>query len=150
MLRSYLAPQAVPATAAFGDCDNRRVCGSHDKGVTNQARPARLQLFRRKGFNLHALSRDLNGRDAVFVARPGRWSNPFIVTTRFPAGSKIGINCITVPTVEQSIICFRAFLEENPALMVKAKAELGGFNLACWCNAGIPCHADVLLDIANR
>jgi hypothetical protein len=149
MLRSYLTPQAVPATAAFGR-DNRHVCGSPDKDVASGTRPARLQLIRRKGFNLHALSRDLNGRDAVFVARPGRWSNPFIVTTRFPAGSKIGINCIAVPSVEQSIVCFRAFLEENPALVAKAKAELGGYNLACWCNAGLPCHADVLLDIANR
>lgn len=28
-------------------------------------------------------------------------------------------------------------------------AELKGKNLACWCAPGAPCHADVLLDIAN-
>lgn len=27
--------------------------------------------------------------------------------------------------------------------------ELCGKNLACWCKPGTPCHADVLLDLAN-
>ena len=26
---------------------------------------------------------------------------------------------------------------------------LAGKNLACWCKPGTPCHADVLLEIAN-
>lgn len=30
------------------------------------------------------------------------------------------------------------------------RAELGGKNLACWCAIGSPCHADVLLELANR
>jgi len=29
-------------------------------------------------------------------------------------------------------------------------AALRGKNLACWCKPGFPCHADVLLDLANR
>lgn len=29
------------------------------------------------------------------------------------------------------------------------RLELRGKNLACWCRAGAPCHADVLLEIAN-
>jgi len=28
--------------------------------------------------------------------------------------------------------------------------DLKGKNLACWCKPGWPCHADVLLKIANR
>ncbi|MDX0178660.1 DUF4326 domain-containing protein [Sinorhizobium meliloti] len=28
--------------------------------------------------------------------------------------------------------------------------ELRGKNLACWCRPGAPCHADVLLQVANR
>lgn len=31
-----------------------------------------------------------------------------------------------------------------------ARQELRGKNLACWCPLGSPCHADVLLEIANR
>lgn len=29
------------------------------------------------------------------------------------------------------------------------RAELGGKNLACWCPLDQPCHADVLLELAN-
>jgi hypothetical protein len=29
------------------------------------------------------------------------------------------------------------------------RAELGGRDLACWCALDQPCHADVLLEIAN-
>jgi uncharacterized protein DUF4326 len=28
-------------------------------------------------------------------------------------------------------------------------SELRGKNLMCWCKIGKPCHADVLLDVAN-
>ncbi len=30
------------------------------------------------------------------------------------------------------------------------RAELVGRDLACWCKPGDPCHADVLLELANR
>ncbi|MBO0882015.1 MAG: DUF4326 domain-containing protein, partial [Mycobacterium sp.] len=30
------------------------------------------------------------------------------------------------------------------------RAELRGHDLACWCPLEQPCHADVLLAIANR
>jgi len=39
--------------------------------------PVRLQLSRRKGFDLQAWSREVNGLPAVNVARPGRFGNPF-------------------------------------------------------------------------
>jgi hypothetical protein len=29
-------------------------------------------------------------------------------------------------------------------------SELRGKNLMCWCKIEAPCHADVLLDFANR
>lgn len=31
----------------------------------------------------------------------------------------------------------------------KIQAELSGKNLACWCALDAPCHADVLLELAN-
>lgn len=31
----------------------------------------------------------------------------------------------------------------------QVRAELAGKDLACWCHPGDPCHADVLLEIAN-
>ncbi|MCW2756994.1 MAG: hypothetical protein JWO46_740 [Nocardioidaceae bacterium] len=30
------------------------------------------------------------------------------------------------------------------------KEALGGHDLACWCPVGTPCHADVLLELANK
>lgn len=30
------------------------------------------------------------------------------------------------------------------------RTELAGRDLACWCAPGDPCHADVLLELANR
>lgn len=36
-----------------------------------------------------------------------------------------------------------------PSLEEIRKA-LAGKNLACWCRSGAPCHADVLLELANR
>jgi hypothetical protein len=36
----------------------------------------------------------------------------------------------------------------NPPLD-EIRAELAGFDLACWCRIGDPCHADVLLVLAN-
>jgi hypothetical protein len=34
-------------------------------------------------------------------------------------------------------------------LVEAAREELRGRNLACWCAQGTPCHADVLIVIAN-
>jgi len=31
----------------------------------------------------------------------------------------------------------------------QARARLAGCDLACWCAPGVPCHADVLLVVAN-
>ena len=34
--------------------------------------------------------------------------------------------------------------------LVEALEELRGHDVACWCPLDQPCHADVLLDLANR
>ncbi|ARD42490.1 DUF4326 domain-containing protein [Actinomyces gaoshouyii] len=33
---------------------------------------------------------------------------------------------------------------------VMAEVELRGHDLMCWCPPDAPCHADVLLEVANR
>ncbi len=43
--------------------------------MTITSPPVRMQLSRRKGFRLQDVSRALNGREAVNVARPGKWGN---------------------------------------------------------------------------
>ena len=32
----------------------------------------------------------------------------------------------------------------------EVRAELAGRDLCCWCPLDQPCHADVLLELANR
>jgi len=46
---------------------------------------------------------------------------------------------------------FRDYLArpEQAALVTDIRTNLRGKNLACWCPMDGPCHADVLLEIAN-
>lgn len=43
---------------------------------------------------------------------------------------------------------YKGWLRERTSFQFEIKRELRGKNLACWCKAS-PCHADVLLEIAN-
>lgn len=57
-------------------------------------------------------------------------------------------------TGEQVVAAFRNWTTKArtvPAwdMRLDAKTLLRGKNLACWCKPGTPCHADVLLEIAN-
>ena len=54
-----------------------------------------------------------------------------------------------VHTVHDAVETYRAYLEECPDLVEKARRNLAGKNLACWCGLDSECHADVLLDLAN-
>lgn len=119
------------------------------------SKPVRLQLSRRKGFDLQALSLATNGLPAVNVARPSKWGNPFSVHPQHEPGRIWNPSgAISVPTTEDAVACFREMLPQSEERMT-AIGELRGKNLACWCkNADrhenyVPCHADVLLSIAN-
>lgn len=112
-------------------------------------KPVRLQLSRRAGFDLQAISQAANGMAAVNVARPSRWGNPCKV------GQYRGYDAA------MAVRDFRRWLRRDlevrsfenvygkPPSFAMIRAYLGGRNLACWCKPGEPCHADVLLEIAN-
>lgn len=108
------------------------------------AAPVRLQLSRRKGFDLQALSRAANGLEAVNVARPSKWGNPFVAGENYK--TVMGTTRL-VRDVEHAVSLFRAIAD---CKVEEIREELRGKNLACWCRAGKPCHADVLLKVANR
>lgn len=103
---------------------------------TPSSQPIRLRLSRGKGFNLQKMSRAANGLPTVVVSRPSVWGNPFRAAT--PAERK------------QAVARFRAYAAKQPALRERARTELNGKNLACWCSLDGPCHADVWLEIANK
>ena len=118
------------------------------------AKPQRLHLSRKKGFNLQEASRELNGLPAKIVARPGKWGNPFVIAEiakRYkldPAEAQAR----AVDLCTQWLIgALRTSpLSPGPAPSLDLiRSELAGYNLACWCKPGTPCHADVLIEIAN-
>lgn len=116
-------------------------------------KPLRMRLSRRKGFDLQAQSRSINGLDAVNCARPHLFGNPFIANPNMKPGRRQGPTYFFVETIEEAVETFREFMTCEGASADAFRAalpELRGKNLACWCKLGDPCHADVLLELANK
>jgi hypothetical protein len=96
----------------------------------------RIQRQRTKGWRMP--------EGAVYVGRPSRWGNQFSVddnlgnALRWDREMVVELHrlWITAPWMEASL----------PYLL----APLRGRDLACWCPLDQPCHADVLLELANR
>lgn len=110
--------------------------------------------------------------DAVIVARPTKWGNPF--ATRIPHGETLQGSAtrallaaqyrawVTNQSVStQQIINAMPLVDEQGRIWVASssaqhrptlreiRTELAGRDLACWCPLDQPCHADVLLELAN-
>jgi len=105
--------------------------------------PQRIQRKRTKGWRMP--------ENAVYVGRPGRYGNPFAVgEQKWIHRDNDGAALIITPaTAQDAVNSFREFYASNP-LMQKGAKELAGKDLACWCPLDQPCHADVLLEWANR
>ena len=97
--------------------------------------PCRIQLSRAKGWRMPP--------DTVKVDRTTVWGNRWkIGTNSNHLGRQVASNA-------DAVECFRAcaFVEDHMKAWVRE--NLRGKNLACWCALDQPCHADVLLEIAN-
>ena len=102
--------------------------------------PRRIQMHRRKG----GWRKD--HPDAVIVARPSKWGNPFAIPG---PGRSDRLHAIH---------CFRQWLDgvltgtnlPLPPATADIIESLRGRDLACWCPLDQPCHADVLLEVANK
>lgn len=92
--------------------------------------PKRIQLSRRAGWR--------KPPNCVVVARPTCWGNPFVV-------GKDGDAAECVRRFSTEIHHPNSRLGFTPAEV----EQLRGKDLACWCKQGAPCHADVLIEIAN-
>lgn len=99
--------------------------------------PRRIRLQRTRGWRMPP--------NTVKVDRSTRWGNPF---TEIPGAR----------TRSEAAECFEAQVLVHgfwfwPAgqrhTIDEVRANLHGMNLACWCSLDQPCHADVLLEIAN-
>ena len=90
--------------------------------------------------------------NTVSVTRPGPWGNPFKLGKNLCTGRGLDYREEKIDTPEIATRAFRAMLDKpdrnypsNSALV----HHLRGKNLACWCAIGQPCHADVLIELAN-
>jgi Domain of unknown function (DUF4326) len=116
-------------------------------------KPQRMQLSRHAGFNLQAESEKLNGLPAKRVTRPGKWGNPFTIDD-IAKTYKLDAAAAQVKAVELCGRWLRGTLDKKlsphpPPSPAEIRAELKGYNLACWCRPGTPCHSEVLIEIAN-
>lgn len=115
--------------------------------------PERVQRRRTKGWRMPA--------NTVYVGRPTHWGNHWVVVRKhgmwgtvlefdqspdhfFPAATK-------EEAQQDAVDAYR----NNLAIGYKGGAarirrELAGKNLACWCPLDQACHADVLLELANK
>lgn len=77
-------------------------------------------------------------RADVFIGRPSKWGNPFII-------GRDG-------TRAQCIAKYRAWVPTQPHLMASLH-ELVGKRIGCTCKSKanpLPCHGDVLVDLVRE
>jgi hypothetical protein len=94
--------------------------------------PERIQRKRTAGWRMPA--------NTISVTRPGKYGNPYCDADGCAAP-------------EDCVRYFREWLERirfsEPKMFAEYIQPLRGKNLACWCKVGAPCHADILLEVAN-
>lgn len=98
--------------------------------------PERIQRKRSKGWRMP--------ENTVYVGRPTKWGNPYVV------GHTMLNNEGDIITPELAVEKYEKYL--HIAIQRRGRdflEVLRGKNLACWCPPGQPCHADVLLRLAN-
>lgn len=118
-------------------------------------KPVRVQRKRTKGFKLP--------ENTICVTRGTKWGNPFKIGEYYKYG-KAGFmspcrpnsiadakkrgDHIYIATIEDAVYHYEKYIT---GLMFPLNfKELAGKNLACFCSLDKPCHADVLLEIANK
>lgn len=106
--------------------------------------PQRIQMRRTKGWR--------KPRGAIYVGRPTRWGNPFVVCDDLNDGCE---HEFCMPTRWLAAVkfkhCYMAPLSSDPPVPDEddIRRTLRDHDLACWCPLDEPCHADVLFELAN-
>jgi hypothetical protein len=113
--------------------------------------PERIQRKRERGWKMPP--------NTVCVTRPSVWGNPFAAPNpemaveayrRLISGGTQSFN-MGPGKLQFARNANRRTLHWNFASFVCENiGSLRGKNLACFCPLGSPCHADILLEIANR
>lgn len=106
--------------------------------------PIRIQRKRTKGWRMP--------ENTVYVGRGSRFGNPYRVGDDNEVGHL---------TQQEAVDAFENLVhwvneggtttdEHDCLLFENIVRELRGKNLACWCKENEPCHADILLAMANE
>ncbi|MGN6417770.1 MAG: DUF4326 domain-containing protein [Pseudobacter sp.] len=88
--------------------------------------PKRIQRKRTAGWKMP--------ENTIYVGRPTKWGNPYKINEKVDRANAVAL--------------FKEYIEQY--VPKEELEELKGKNLACWCKEGSPCHADVLLELANK
>lgn len=99
----------------------------------NRPPPRRIRLSRRRGWR--------KPPGAVVAARPSKWGNPFVVDDERSRAEAVDLFEAAITRDDTTTLPFR---------VADVRRELAGRDLACWCPLDEPCHADVLLRLANE
>ena len=106
--------------------------------------PKRVQRKRERGWKMPA--------NTVYVGRPTRWGNLWKVGLAHcgcRSAGECNHNLFRCATAKEAVAMYRDWVLAGRVTQHDAKLLLRGKNLACWCPLEQPCHADVLLEIAN-
>jgi len=123
--------------------------------------PSRIQRRRTKGWRAP--------EGAVYIGRGTRWGNPWAVTFDRTRGWRVHLasdRSLTSDGIvgwwesrarahEMAVEQFRLHIgpmglyEYDDDTLAELRRDLAGRDLMCWCPERLPCHADVLLELAN-
>jgi hypothetical protein len=111
------------------------------------SKPVRIQRKRTEGWRMPA--------NTVYVGRGSKYGNPFnqtqIAVCFLHKGTPAPLIPLKVPPsparcLDMYVAHLHTVLKSDPGFL----DSLRGRNLACWCPLDKPCHADILLRLANE
>ena len=100
--------------------------------------PKRIQRKRTKGWRKPA--------NTSYVGRPTKYSNQFVI-------GRYNFKLKRDMTAQDCVDRYKFWIISRKMIgfdEFDVATELKGKNLMCWCALAQPCHADVLLELANR
>jgi hypothetical protein len=100
--------------------------------------PERIQLQRRAGWRMPP--------NTAKVDRSTRWGNPMRTAPGYTSAQAVADYALWINGAAE----FRLQRGTGPPSIEDIRRHLAGKNLACWCPLGQPCHAEVLLELANE
>lgn len=115
--------------------------------MTGLTLPVRIQRQRTAGWR--------KPEGAVYVGRGSRYGNPFVGPNAVKAFTIWVDNSVTIQQMKwwTPISVHPSYYDSvdryASEILGNWREELRGKDLMCWCILSRPCHADVLLELAN-